>query len=719
MSWVIPLDAVKTEHRPLVGGKGFALAQLAQHGLRLPQGICITTEVYQRFVDTSGLRERIQLELNRKAFEAMRWEEIWDSALRIRSMFLQTPLPEDIAQALTQPVEAIFEGQATAVRSSASDEDSAQGSFAGLHESYLNIQGTAAILDHIKLVWASLWSDAALLYRSELGLNPEQSAMAVVVQEIVSGACSGVVFSQNPNDDSEGVIEAVYGLNQGLVDGLVTPDRWQLDRATGNVVGFTPATREHYLVAAAQGVQQERLPEHLAHQAPLTAQQVVEIMQLARQAEAFFGHPQDVEWTIRDQEIYVLQSRPITTVGSAGSQDKRGWYLSLHRSFENLKALRHKIETELIPAMIQEAESLAQQNLDGLTDEALVDEIQRREAINTHWTNIYWAEFIPFAHGMRLFGQVYNDTVRPEDPYEFMTLLGQSGLQSTQRNQLLSEMAHLIAEDPSLQTRLKLREALAPEEPLAQKINAFIERFGDLTCSTTAGAQCSYGSEGLIRLLLEMADHLAEITSLSGPAPRQHLAQRFLDHFEGNELREAEALLDLARASYRLRDDDNIYIGRIEAQMMAAIDAGRQRVAGGEAVPALAALVRDRTPTAQTPDALKASGPDAPQARQLTGQPAGPGISTGPARVIQDSADLAAFKFGEVLVCDAVDPNMTFIVPLAAGVVERRGGMLIHGAIIAREYGLPCVTGIPHATRLIQNGDHLTVDGFLGIVTIR
>jgi pyruvate,water dikinase len=104
--------------------------------------------------------------------------------------------------------------------------------------------------------------------------------------------------------------------------------------------------------------------------------------------------------------------------------------------------------------------------------------------------------------------------------------------------------------------------------------------------------------------------------------------------------------------------------------------------------------------------------------RQLIGQPAGPGISRGKARVILQHTDLSDFKFGEVLICDAVDPNMTFVVPIASAVVERRGGMLIHGAIIAREYGLPCVTGIPDATALIQTGDEVTVDGYLGIVTV-
>ena len=100
------------------------------------------------------------------------------------------------------------------------------------------------------------------------------------------------------------------------------------------------------------------------------------------------------------------------------------------------------------------------------------------------------------------------------------------------------------------------------------------------------------------------------------------------------------------------------------------------------------------------------------------GQPAGPGVATGPARLIAGVEDLFDIEAGEVLVCDAVEPNMTFVVPMVSAVVERRGGMLIHGAIIAREYGLPCVTGVPDATTRIATGDRLTVDGYLGIVTV-
>jgi phosphoenolpyruvate synthase/pyruvate phosphate dikinase len=105
------------------------------------------------------------------------------------------------------------------------------------------------------------------------------------------------------------------------------------------------------------------------------------------------------------------------------------------------------------------------------------------------------------------------------------------------------------------------------------------------------------------------------------------------------------------------------------------------------------------------------------KARQIVGRSAGPGLAQGQARVILAPTEFFQFKAGEI-VCDAVDPSMTFVVPLAAAIVERRGGKLIHGSIIAREYGIPCVTGVPHATMLIHTGNTVTVDGYLGIVSV-
>ena len=729
MQTILELHEINHSNRSIVGGKGFVLSQMARNDILVPGTFCITTDAYNAFLDITGLRERIMLELYRKDLDDMRWEEIWDASTRIRNLFINTRIPDPLRSDLRQYVKAHFKNQPVVVRSSAIDEDSARASFAGLHASIVNVMGIEAILDAIRRVWASLWSDAAILYRNEIGLDTETSAMAVVVQAMVWGDVSGVAFSRNPNDESQMVVEAVYGLNQGLVDGQVEPDRWIVDRKSRKIVTHTPAQRERRMVPKKDGVASEALPQANRDQPPLTDDNVAVVLQAADALERLFDGPQDLEWTFKDNALYLFQSRPITTTFTDDPADKRTWYLSLHRSFDSLKALRKKIENDLIPEMIKVAARMRAQDLNNLTDEALADEIQRRQAINTEWVNIYWADFIPFAHGIRLFGQVYNDVVRPENPYEFVDLLGQTQMESLARNQLLEDLASMVRQDPELLGRLENMDYLATGDTFIKQLDKFIAKFGDLSCPVTGATQCSQGPDALVKIVLEMAAHPPAKPSAAVEANTATLRKRFFECFEENERPWAEDLLDLARASYRLRDDDNIHLGRIEAQVMAAVQEGQQRVqAAGRASMNDAGIqvLRDALPDTPVADVQPSAAVETrPQTseftlkpRQLTGQPAGPGLCKGKARVINQDADLLAFKHGDILVCDAVDPNMTFVVPLAAGIVERRGGMLIHGAIIAREYGLACVTGVPDATALIRTGDSITVDGYLGIVTI-
>jgi len=729
MNWCLSFHEIGPEEKPIVGGKAYALAALADAGFKIPDTLCIVTHAYAEFIQQAGLEERILLELNRKDFKDMRWEEVWDASLRIRSMFIRTPLPDSLNKSLREELDETFGNRPVVVRSSAPEEDDSGTSFAGLHESYVNLSGLDAIIDGVRKVWASLWSDKALLYRQELGLSVEKSTMGVVVQEIVVGDRSGIAFSKNPAAEYQGVVEAVYGLNEGLVDGRIEPDRWIFDRDSKKLTGQTPAKREEYAVPGSQGVEVRRLPEGKTDQPPLSNEEAARVFDTVVTLEALFGVPQDMEWTIRDKDLFLLQCRPITTLSQSNPDDQRQWYLRLHRSFESLKDLRQRIEQRFIPEMIAEADRLSQVELSELSAEELISAIRDRIDINNRWTRVYWEEFIPFAHGIRLFGQVYNDAVRPENPYEFMDLLGSTAMASIERNRLLADLAEMIRTDTRLRQQLASLEYDQLDPSFTDQMEQFVEKFGDLSCPVTGGTQCNIGSDAMIKVLLEMADHPMVEGRRSTLRDIARLRSKFLHRFDGHERDQMAELLDLARASYRLRDDDNIHLGRIESQMLAAVNEARQRLLDDrnlsldtrdpeEVIKALSD--RNYTPMAKTTltTPKKDSAHDTLTARQLIGQPAGPGISKGPARVIQETADLSEFKSGEVLVCDAVDPNMTFVVPLASGIVERRGGMLIHGAIIAREYGLPCVTGIVDATALIKTGDKITVDGYLGIVTL-
>jgi hypothetical protein len=178
-----------------------------------------------------------------------------------------------------------------------------------------------------------------------------------------------------------------------------------------------------------------------------------------------------MEWTIREDSLYLLQSRPVTTTQdgptdgnpwSAG--DKRPWYLSLKRSFDNLKVLHRRIEDELLPQMAAEARALSKIDPAGLSDVRLIETIEARMRIHRHWVDVYWRDFIPFAHGARLFGQVYNDLVKPDDPYAFTALLGETRMTGLQRNRDLQDLVQMIRTDALLHEQLTGGETTLPTQ---------------------------------------------------------------------------------------------------------------------------------------------------------------------------------------------------------------------------------------------------------------
>jgi pyruvate,water dikinase len=705
----------------LLGGKASALARMAQQGLPVPQTICISTDAYAMFMDETGLRAQVLMEYHRKQFDQMRWEEMWDCSLRIQNMFARTPMPVTLAGPLRDAITRSFGNERVAVRSSAVGEDSANSSFAGLHESYLNLRGPKEVLEHIKLVWASMWSDAAILYRKEIGLDVEKSSMAVVVQELVQGQQSGVTFGRSPVDSSMAVVEAVHGLNQGLVDGTVEPDRWMIDRASGKIVSHTPAKRLKALVSASRGVKLISLPVQRRNKPPLTKPKVKNLFSVEKRLAKLFGSDQDVEWTYDNSRLRLLQSRPITTNAGAADDEDRQWYLTLRRSFDSLVGLRVNIEDEIIPGMIAEAESLQKTDLKVMSDEQLATEISRRAGICEKWKKRYWEFCIPFAHGVRLFGMVYNRTVKPENPYEFLELLAGTALKSVQRNERLQRLADRVREDHSLAELV--RSGKLPEgSEFSNEVMALAE---ELRTPLSGAVSLSELRAGMLDFINEMAQ-AGNTEKNRRSRSKSSLEKDFLSSTPKGDRAFALKLLDLARASYRLRDDDNIYLGQIEKRLLDSLEEARKRSKAASKIALDISYASDVARCLRDPNYRLESRKLEPtkvedkriMPRQLVGQPAGAGLATGPARVISRSEDLFAFKKGEILVCDAVDPNMTFVVPMASGIVERRGGMLIHGAIIAREYGLPCVTGIPDADRIICTGNQITVDGYLGIVTI-
>lgn len=728
MKRIFFLEHEKTATVQQVGGKGVGLRDLLAAGCNVPKTVCITSDAYDSFLDFHGLREKIGLVLNRKQQQDMRWEEIWDTALRVKALFLAASIPSELENELSLLLHSAFANSLVAVRSSATDEDQVAGSFAGLHESYLNIP-CDKIIDHVKKVWASLWSDRALLYRQELGLSVETSRMAVVVQEMVSSDVSGICFTHDPMGSSHMVVEAVYGLNQGLVDGQIEPDRWFVDKADGAVRQWIqPSRRTKQTTARAGVIGLEDIPESQRDRPPLTAGELLQLKEVCLRLERDFDQPLDIEWTISDGQLYLLQARPISTLASVDREDKRPWYLSLHRSYDNLVQLRDAIEHDVLPSMQSEAAEFAQINLDALDDLALAEAIEHRTQRNSYWADMYWEKCIPFAHGVRLFGEIYNELLTPADPYEFVQLLSSQKMLSTSRNKQLYELATLVNENPKLKQELEQHDGTLPTDPMFRgQLDDLLSQYGFLF----PGLEEDHEQRLLVVMKVILEYTRIQPAQRNGDEARsKELELRFLKRMQQAEYPfNGEDLLDLARASYCIRDDDNVYLGKIELQAAAAVNAGRQRLVARQVTGAehaspkeVAAILAGRQQNLDSRPRKSSTTPKKSYsrvtARQIVGQPAAKGVGQGVARVVRELEDLKNFQAGEILVVDSIDPNMTFIVPLAAAIIEKRGGMLIHGAIIAREYGIPCITGVPDATALITSGDRVTVDGYLGILTI-
>ncbi|MFE4544847.1 PEP/pyruvate-binding domain-containing protein [Arthrobacter sp. NPDC056727] len=274
---VISLAHVDAGMLPEVGGKAASLGVLLAAGLPVPPGFCVTTAAYRRVAEAAGADPSGPPEQTRGRLEGF-------------------PIPEDIAGAILAAYAALGGDTPVAVRSSATAEDLPEASFAGQLDSYLNVAGPDALLDAVRRCWASLWTDRAVAYRADHGIDQRPLGIAVVVQEMVDAEVAGVMFTANPvtGRRKETVIDAAPGLGEALVSGAVNPDRFTVDAATGQILQRSPGGNRP---------------------ACLTDDQVRALAGLGTRAEELYGQPQDLEWAIApDGGIRVVQSRPITTL---------------------------------------------------------------------------------------------------------------------------------------------------------------------------------------------------------------------------------------------------------------------------------------------------------------------------------------------------------------------------------------------------------------------
>jgi pyruvate,water dikinase len=516
---------------------------------------------------------------------------------------------------------------------------------------------------------------------------------------------------------------------------LVDPDHWEIDRKSHNILSWAPGHR-------AEDTESKPL---------LNQDDLHSLLQLLTSVEEVYDWSPDIEWTGRQTSLCLLQARPITNSLSReidAAQDERAWYLTLRPGDQRLSKLRKRVTLELIPELRSEGERLSEEQIEQYDDRKLARAIAKRNELVEKWRKIYREDFIPFAHGVRRLGIYYNDVICPKDPYEFVGLLVHQPMIASKRNRALREAARLLEgneallqqirsmlDDNTIQLTHERVAALLADVPAAREFLSSIalldREFLDIAYGDTRLCE---DLRAIFHTLYELAKNNQDLSPIGDTKKAQKLEQLLLKAVGPQREQEARDIIETARLSWTLRDDDNLLLARIESQLLRAVALGAERLRAqkrlkGEVtirdeciskiVQALKETSTNIVELEHEPDRdLKDQAARRVDPRQLVGQPASNGLATGYVRRIRGAEDLGKFCAGEVLVCDAIQPMMTHIVPLACGIVERRGGMLIHGAIIARELAIPCVNGVKNASELLEDGCLVTVDGNLGIVTV-
>ena len=307
---ILPFDT-KDAALEVVGGKGRSLSEMTNAGLPVPGGFHITTAAYRKFVADNNLQQRILEEAGKSGQESV-------AAENIAKLFAETEMSEQQKQDIQAAYATLGSSPAVAVRSSANAEDLPDMSFAGQQDTYLNIIGAEELVAAVRDCWASLWTPRAISYRGRMGIEHDQVAMGVVVQIMVASDVSGILFTVNPatGERSEMIANASYGLGEAIVSGQITPDTYIFDREKRAVKDTMIGTKEQMIVSDGEGgVIMQEVSRSKRAQSSLPEKNILALADLAVQCEQHFSDmPQDIEWAVKDDTLYLLQSRPITNL---------------------------------------------------------------------------------------------------------------------------------------------------------------------------------------------------------------------------------------------------------------------------------------------------------------------------------------------------------------------------------------------------------------------
>lgn len=318
---VLPFSKIRKEDIPLVGGKGANLGEMASFGIPVPNGFVITAQAYEKVIEHNALQPVIREII--KQTEVTNQKELEKAAIKIQRLIQTADIPAELTKEIFDHYSSLKSGDKNplvAVRSSATAEDLPDASFAGQQESYLDIKGESNLIQAVRSAWGSLWGARAIFYRATKGYNHFKVLLAIPVQLMVQSDVSGVMFSVNPvtGNKNQVVVEAVWGLGDYMVQGVVNPDHYIVNKSD-----FSIHSRQHVPQTIMEvhnypsGVKKVKVPEKMQNAPKLTDEQIIDIAKLSVKIHQHYFFPQDSEFAVENGKVYLVQTRPITTLDMA------------------------------------------------------------------------------------------------------------------------------------------------------------------------------------------------------------------------------------------------------------------------------------------------------------------------------------------------------------------------------------------------------------------
>lgn len=307
----VSLSAASSSDISSIGGKAVNLAKLLHQGFPVPHGFVIPATTYEEMLSKDGLDAYIRERLEATDFDDS--ASVAACSADIKSRIRALDLSNDVAAAIASAMSDIENSSLWAIRSSAVSEDLPEASFAGQQDTFLNVTA-GDVIDHVKECWASYWNERAMTYRHDASIAHDGTGVAVVIQGMVDATCSGVMFTRDPLGERDTtVIESSWGLGESIVSGIVTPDRFICDRDRATVRSQTINTKKKATYLSSHRNTIEDVRHELQTTASLSTEQLRQLVDTGRRIEDYFSAPQDVEWAFAGDDLFILQSRPITT----------------------------------------------------------------------------------------------------------------------------------------------------------------------------------------------------------------------------------------------------------------------------------------------------------------------------------------------------------------------------------------------------------------------